>query len=73
MKKVNIVYDFDGTLTEVTLPRYLILEKCNYEKGTNNEKFLNALNRIKAEKNCETYAIQLNRKGSLYGVFRYFR
>ena len=39
MKKVNIVYDFDGTLTQVSLPRYLILEKCNYEMGTSNEKF----------------------------------
>ena len=53
MKKVNIVYDFDGTLTQVSLPRYLILEKCNYEMGTSNEKFLNELNRIKEEKNCE--------------------
>ena len=53
MKKVNIVYDFDGTLTQVSLPRYLILEKCNYKMGTSNEKFLNKLNRIKKEKNCE--------------------
>lgn len=53
MKKVNIVYDFDGTLTQVALPRYLILEKCNYEKGTSNERFLNKLNRTKEEKNCE--------------------
>lgn len=51
--KVNIVYDFDGTLTQVALPRYLILEKCNYENGTSNEKFLNEVNRIKTEKNCE--------------------
>ena len=34
--KVNIVYDFDGTLTQVALPRYLILEKCNYEKGSSD-------------------------------------
>ena len=53
MKKVNIVYDFDGTLTQVSLPRYLILEKCNYEIGTSNERFLNELNRIKEQKNCE--------------------
>ena len=53
MKKVNIVYDFDGTLTQVSLPRYLLLEKCNYKMGTSNEKFLNKLNRIKKEKNCE--------------------
>lgn len=50
MKKVNIVYDFDGTLTQVALPRYLILEKCNYEMGTSNEKFLDELNKIKNEK-----------------------
>ena len=53
MKKVNIVYDFDGTLTQAPLPRYLILEKCNYEMGTSNEKFLNELNSIKEEKSCE--------------------
>lgn len=53
MKKVNIVYDFDGTLTRVALPRYLILEKCNYENGTSNQNFLNEVNRIKTEKNCE--------------------
>ena len=53
MKKVNIVYDFDGTLTQVALPRYLVLEKCNYELGTSNKGFLDELNRIKNEKNCE--------------------
>ena len=55
MKKVNIVYDFDGTLTQVALPRYLILEKCNYEKGTSNEKFLNELSwNIKITKKIRT-------------------
>ena len=53
MKKVNIVYDFDGTLTQVALPRYLILEKCNIKNGTSNENFLKELNKIKNEKNCE--------------------
>ncbi len=47
MKKVNIVCDFDRTLTQVALPRYLILERCNYELGTSNKKFLEELNRIK--------------------------
>lgn len=54
MKKVNIVYDFDGTLTQVALPRYLVLERCNYEMGTSNKNFLNNLNTIKEMKNCET-------------------
>lgn len=53
MKKVNIVYDFDGTLTQVALPRYLVLERCDYKNGTSNEKFLTELNRIKEEKKCE--------------------
>lgn len=53
MKKVNIVYDFDGTLTRVALPRYLILEKCNYENGTSSQKFLTEVNKIKIKKNCE--------------------
>ena len=39
LKKINIVYDFDGTLTQVKLPKYLILEKCGYKNGTLNEKF----------------------------------
>ena len=53
MKKINIVYDFDGTLTQVAFPRYLIIEKCNYENGTLNEKFINKINRIIEEKKCD--------------------
>ena len=53
MKKVNIVYDFDGTLTQFAVPRYLILEKCGYKNGTLNEKFLERLHEIKNELQCE--------------------
>lgn len=54
MKKVNIVYDFDGTLTKNAAPRYLILEKCNYENGTDNKQFLKEVENIKISKKCET-------------------
>lgn len=57
MKKVNIVYNFDGTLTQVVLPRYLILEKCNYEKGTSNERFLNELNKIIGQNKISAFFI----------------
>lgn len=50
MKKVNIVYDFDGTLTNTPVPKYLILEKCGYENGTLNEKFLKEVREIKKQK-----------------------
>lgn len=55
MKKVNIIYDFDGTLTQVALPRYLILEReCNIQNGTSNKVFLEELNKIREQKNYET-------------------
>ena len=52
MKRVNIIYDFDGTLTKSPIPRYLILEKCGYENGTINEKFLSEFKEFKALTNC---------------------
>lgn len=38
MKKI-IIYDFDGTLTPYTLPKYEILEKSGFEGGTYNLRF----------------------------------
>ena len=31
MKKMVIIYDFDGTLTPNSLPQYEILKKCGYD------------------------------------------
>lgn len=54
MRKVNIVYDFDGTLTQTPLPRYLIIEKCGYVDGTGSKEFLEQVEKIKTETKCET-------------------
>ncbi len=35
-----IIYDFDGTLTPNTLPKFEILEKCGLDGGASNIKFL---------------------------------
>ena len=53
-KKVNIVYDFDGTLTKIAVPRYLILEKCGYKDGTTNKDFLQEFLKVKKEKNLSS-------------------
>lgn len=50
--RVNIVYDFDGTLTKTRSPKYLILEKCGYKEGTQNEKFKEKVKEIEDEKKC---------------------
>lgn len=82
MKKVNIIYDFDGTLTQLPIPRYLILEKCNYKLGTTNEKFLEEFAKIKQEKNCNDVeafyelffnilnenGLKISEKDFLYGI-----
>ena len=51
-KKVNIIYDFDGTLTKTPIPKYSILEKCGYENGTLNENFLKEFMQLKEKNNC---------------------
>lgn len=42
MKNMNkvIIYDFDGTLTPFSLPKFEILEKCGLVKGALNPKFM---------------------------------
>lgn len=37
MKEVNLVYDFDGTLTSSVMPQYKIIETCGYNAKTFNE------------------------------------
>lgn len=39
MKKI-IIYDFDGTLTPFSLPKFEILEKCGMKDGAHNPQFL---------------------------------
>lgn len=39
MKKI-IIYDFDGTLTPYTLPKYKALENCGFCGGMMNNDFI---------------------------------
>lgn len=55
MKQKIIIYDFDGTLTPYTMPKFEIIEKCGIENYFHNPIFLNTVkNKIK-EKNIDTY------------------
>ena len=53
MKK--IIYDFDGTLTPFSIPRFSILEKCGYEDGALNSKFLNEVKTRMKNENLDLY------------------
>lgn len=53
MKK--IIYDFDGTLTPFSIPRFSILEKCGYEDGALNPKFLNEVKTRMKNENLDLY------------------
>ena len=53
MKK--IIYDFDGTLTPFSIPRFSILEKCGYEDGALNPKFLNEVKTMMKNENLDLY------------------
>lgn len=50
MKKL-IIYDFDGTLTPYSFPKFKILEKCGLQNGASNPKFLEmAKEKVEKEK-----------------------
>ena len=49
MKKI-IVYDFDGTLTPFSLPKFEILEKCGMKDGAYNPLFLELSQKKSKEK-----------------------
>ena len=53
MKK--IIYDFDGTLTPFSIPKFSILEKCGYEDGALNPKFLNEVKTRMKNENLDLY------------------
>ena len=42
MKEI-IIYDFDGTLTPYSLPKFEILEKSGMKDGAHNPQFLELL------------------------------
>ena len=48
-KLLTIIYDFDGTITKPNLPKYLIIDECGYENGTQGRKFLDEVRKIEKE------------------------
>lgn len=54
MKKI-IIYDFDGTLTPYSLPKFDILEKCGIIDGARNPKFLELSQKKSKELNIDLY------------------
>lgn len=54
MKKI-IIYDFDGTLTPFSMPKFEILEKCGFEDGSANPEFLKMATERSRSKNINMY------------------
>lgn len=50
-----IVYDFDGTLTPETCPKFDILEKSGLAGGCSNPEFFREVKRIAKEENLDVY------------------
>lgn len=59
--KYIIIYDFDGTLTPYSMPKFEILEKCGLQHGASNPKFLEMAQANKRE-NIDLYV-------SIYKVY----
>lgn len=55
MKK--IVYDFDGTLTPLPIPRLSILEMCGYEDGAMTPRFVSEVRKRMELENIDIYII----------------
>lgn len=54
MKKI-IIYDFDGTLTPYSLPKFEILEKSGIKNGVHNPIFLELSREKAVDKNVDLY------------------
>lgn len=48
-KLLAIIFDFDGTLTKTKQPKYLIINECGYDNGTQSRKFLDEVKAIQRE------------------------
>ncbi len=57
---LTIIYDFDGTITKPNLPKYLIIDECGYENGTQGKKFLDEVKGIEKETNGEVAEIYIS-------------
>ncbi len=53
--KNTIIYDFDGTLTPLPIPKFDILEKCGLQNGALNPEFLEIVKKKAVEENIELY------------------
>lgn len=54
MNKI-IIYDFDGTLTPYSMPKFEILEKSGLKDGANNPKFLELSKKKSIDKKIDLY------------------
>lgn len=54
MKKI-IIYDFDGTLTPYSLPKFEILEKSGMKDGMDNPRFLELSQKRAKDENIDLY------------------
>ena len=54
MKKT--IYDFDGTLTPYSLPKFKIIEKCGLKGGLSNPKFIELTKKTQIENNLDFYS-----------------
>ena len=50
-----IIYDFDGTLTPFSLPKFEILEKCGMKDGAHNPRFLELSQKRAKDENIDLY------------------
>ena len=55
MKQKIIIYDFDGTLTPFTMPKFEIIERCGIKDYFHNPIFLETIKKKMEEKNIDTY------------------
>lgn len=50
-----IIYDFDGTLTKDTLPKFKIIEKCGFKDGSYNPQFLGRVKETQEKEEIDLY------------------
>lgn len=57
-----VIYDFDGTLTPYSMPKFEVLEKCGMSDGAMNPKFMEMVKENAKVKNIDLYS-------SIYDVY----
>lgn len=57
MKNKNIIiYDFDGTLTPYAMPKFEVLERCGFEDGAHNSKFMDMIKQKSQNRSIDLYS-----------------